>query len=141
MASEVLVKDYTLSTDSTLEKSNPMGYIQPMQKVAETPIFIKQAAKLFSASEKKALIDFLAANPYSGDLMPNTGGVRKVRVPASGRGKRGGARVIYYVFNEDAPIYALLVYAKNQSVNLSTDESKAVSAFAEAIKVHYRSKS
>ena len=111
-----------------------------MQPVAETPMFIKQAAKLFSVSEKKAVIDFLAANPYSGDLIPSTGGVPKVRVPASGRGKRGGARVIYYVSNEDAPIYALLVYAKNQSVNLTSKEAKDVSAFAEAIKVHHRSK-
>jgi len=124
---------------ASLDKTNPLGYTYYMQTVAETPMFIKQAAKLFSASEKKAVIDFLAANPYSGDLIPNTGGVRKVRVPASGRGKRGGARVIYYVFNEDAPIYALLVYAKNQSVNLTSNEAKAVSAFAEAIKVHYRS--
>lgn len=85
------------------------------------------------------MIDFLAANPYAGDLIPNTGGVRKVRVPASGRGKRGGARVIYYVFDEDAPLYALLVYAKNQSTNLTVDEAKAVSAFAEAIKAQYRS--
>ncbi|WP_416877484.1 type II toxin-antitoxin system RelE/ParE family toxin [Litorimonas sp.] len=112
-----------------------------MQTVAETPMFIKQAAKLFSNAEKKAVIDFLAANPYAGDLIPHTGGVRKVRVPASGRGKRGGARVIYYVFNEDAPLYALLVYAKKQSTNLTPEEAKAVSAFAEAIKAHYRSKS
>lgn len=125
---------------ASLDYNNPMGYTLFMQMVAETPTFIKQAAKLFSETEKKAVIDFLAANPYSGDLIPNTGGVRKVRVPASGRGKRGGARVIYYVFNEEAPIYALLVYTKNQSVNLTPDEAKAASAFAEAIKVHYRSK-
>lgn len=130
---------YPVLWKASLDIANPMGYMRFMQTVAETPTFIKQAAKLFSASEKKAVIDFLAANPYSGDLIPNTGGVRKVRVPASGRGKRGGARVIYYVFNEDAPIYALLVYAKNQSVNLTPNEAKAVSAFAEAIKVHYRS--
>ncbi len=130
---------YPVLWRASLDIANPMGYMRFMQTVAETPTFIKQAAKLFSASEKKAVIDFLAANPYSGDLIPNTGGVRKVRVPASGRGKRGGARVIYYVFNEDAPIYALLVYAKNQSVNLTPNEAKAVSAFAEAIKVHYRS--
>ena len=124
---------------ASLDCNNPMGYMLFMQTVAETPTFIKQAAKLFSATEKKAVIDFLAANPYSRDLIPNTGGVRKVRVPASRRCKRGGARVIYYVFNEEAPIYALLVYTKNQSVNLTPDEAKAASAFAEAIKVHYRS--
>lgn len=95
---------------------------------------------MFSMSEKKAIIDFLVTHPYEEDLIPHTGGVRKVGVPASGRGKRSGARVIYYVFNEDAPIYALLVYAKNQNVGLTRDEAKAVSAFAEAIKAHSRSK-
>ncbi len=111
-----------------------------MQTVAETPTFTKQASKLFSPSEKTAIINFLAANPLAGDLIPHTGGVRKVRVPASGRGKRGGGRVIYYVFSEDAPLYALLVYPKNQRTNLSQDEAKAVSAFAQAIKAQYKGK-
>jgi len=75
-----------------------------MQIVAETALFIKQAEKLFSVSEKKAVIDFMDTHPYAGDLIPHTGGVRKVSGSASGSGKRGGARVIYYVFNEDAPI-------------------------------------
>lgn len=111
-----------------------------MQTIAETQLFIKQAERLFSPTEKKAVIDFLAANPLMGDIIPHTSGVRKVRVPASGRGKRGGARVIYYYFSEDAPIYALSVYAKNKSTNLSPSDTKAVSAFAQAIKAQYRSK-
>jgi hypothetical protein len=50
-----------------------------MQTVAETPLFIKQAAELFSDDERKELIDFLAANPQVGDEIPGTGGVRKMR--------------------------------------------------------------
>lgn len=67
-----------------------------MQTVAETPLFIKQAAELFSEDERKELIDFLAVNPQVGDEIPGTGGVRKMRFGAKGKGKRGGARVIYY---------------------------------------------
>lgn len=65
-----------------------------MQTVVESRLFIRQASKLFDEDEKKALIDHLAANPFIGDEIPETGGVRKVRVPAGGKGKRGGARVI-----------------------------------------------
>jgi hypothetical protein len=66
-----------------------------MQTVAETPIFTRQADRLFDDDGKRALIDFLAGHPLAGEEIPGTGGVRKVRFAASGRGKRGGARVIY----------------------------------------------
>ena len=59
---------------------------------------------------------------------------------AHGRGKRGGARVIYYVFDENAPIFALLVYGKGDKTNLTADEKAAVRAIAVAIKTTYRSK-
>lgn len=58
-----------------------------MQTVAETPLFIKQAADLFSEDERKELIDFLAANPEVGDEIPGAGGVRKMRFGAKGKGK------------------------------------------------------
>ena len=67
-----------------------------MQTVAETPTFSRQAERLFDEDEKSELISFLAENPTAGDVIPETGGVRKVRFAASGKGKRGGARVIYY---------------------------------------------
>lgn len=84
------------------------------------------------------MIDFLAANPLLGDEILGTGGVRKVRFAASGRGKRGGARVIYYVLDETIPLYALLVYAKNAKTDMTGDEKKAVSQIAEAIKAAAR---
>ncbi|CAN7715109.1 type II toxin-antitoxin system RelE/ParE family toxin [Rhizobium sp. LjRoot98] len=111
-----------------------------MQTVAETPLFVKQAAELFTEEERKELIDFLASNPAVGDEIPGTGGVRKVRFGAKGKGKRGGARVIYYWYSEAAPIYALLAYGKNEKTDLKPEEAKTVAAFANAIKVANRSK-
>ena len=61
-----------------------------MQSVAETLIFTRQTEKLFTEDEKRELIDFLAENPLAGDEIPGTGGVRKVRFAASGRGKGEG---------------------------------------------------
>lgn len=109
-----------------------------MQTVAETPLFIKQAAGLFTDEERADLISFLAANPQTGDEIPGAGGVRKLRFGAKGKGKRGGARVIYYWYSDDAPIYALLAYGKNEKTDLTPDEAKAVAAFAKAIKAAHR---
>ena len=105
-----------------------------MQTVAETPTFARQADKLFSEDEKRAVIDFLAENPLAGDEIPGTGGVRKLRFGASGRGRRGGARVICYFLDETMPIYALLAYAKSARTDLSPDQKRAVSALVAALK-------
>lgn len=67
-----------------------------MQTVVETPIFQRRAAKLLSDAERSALIEFLARHPESGDEIQGTGGVRKVRFAAGGKGKSAGVRVIYY---------------------------------------------
>ncbi|XUY30447.1 addiction module toxin RelE (plasmid) [Agrobacterium sp. rho-8.1] len=88
-----------------------------MQTIAEASLFIKQAAALFMDHERKDVIDFLATNPQAGDEIPGAGGVRKLRFSAKGKGKRGGARVIYYWCSDDAPIYALLGFGKNEKTD------------------------
>ena len=105
-----------------------------MQTVAETPTFSRQADSLFSENEKRELIDLLAENPLAGDKIPGTGGVRKLRFAASGHGKRGGARVIYYYLDETMPIYALLVYAKAAKTDMTPDERRTVAALASALR-------
>jgi len=100
----------------------------------ETPTFSRQAAKLFSEDEKHELISFLAESPLAGDVIPDTGGVRKVRFAASGKGKRGGARMIYYFHDDSFPLCALLVYAKNVKADLNPEDKRAASALARAIK-------
>lgn len=102
--------------------------------VAETHAFVRTAEKLWSTEELAALVDHLARNPESGDLMPGTGGVRKMRWGRSGSGKRGGARVIYFYHRPDCPLYLLLAYAKAQATDLTPDEKKLVSALAATIK-------
>ena len=68
----------------------------------------------------------VAANPLAGDVIEGTGGLRKVRVAAKGRGKRGGARVIYYHVSSAAQIRLLLIYAKGRKDDLSADEKRAL---------------
>ncbi len=105
-----------------------------MQTVVETPIFIRRAEKLLSEDEHAQLIAYLASHPDAGDEIVGTGGVRKVRFAAMGKGKSGGVRVIYYFYDEAIPIYALLIYGKNERADLSAEQRKAVLAFAAAIK-------
>ena len=111
-----------------------------MQTVAETPTFTRQASKLFTEDEKGELIDFLAANPLAGDVIPGTGGVRKLRFQTSGSGKRGGGRVLYYYLDEDIPLYALLAYAKSAQTDLTPEERRSVATLAASIKTEARSK-
>ena len=111
-----------------------------MQTVAETPTFTKQAEALFDEEEKQELITFLSQNPLAGDVIVGTGGVRKLRFAASGRGKRGGARVIYYYLDEAMPLYALLVYPKNVKTDLTQDDKRAVTALVAALKATRRSR-
>ena len=59
-------------------------------------------------------------------------------MPVKGKGRRGGARVIYYLLDEDTPIYALLAFGKGQKTNLTPDETKAVAAFVNALKAALR---
>jgi len=95
-----------------------------MQTVAEKPTFSRQADKIFSVDQKRELIDFLAQNPLAGDEIPGTGGVRKLCLAAAGRGKRGGARVIYYHLDETMPIYTLLAYANSARTDITLDERR-----------------
>lgn len=118
-----------------------MGYIDSMQTVAETPSFTAQANAILTEEEKKEIIDLLAAEPECGEVIPSTGGIRKVRVALPGRGKRGGARVVYYYLDETIPVYALAIYAKNVQTDLTTEQKKVLAKLAQAIKKEARSKS
>lgn len=90
--------------------------------VVETPWFLRDAASRLTEPERSDLVAFLAANPEAGDLMAETGGIRKLRWGVRGRGKRGGVRVIYYYHNESLPLFLLNVFAKNEKTNLSRAE-------------------
>lgn len=88
-----------------------------MRTVAETPVFVRYAAEVWSDAERQEFINFIAASPEAGDIIPGSGGCRKVRWSRSGRGKRGGARVIYFLAPAGT-VWLLIVYAKAKFDNL-----------------------
>jgi hypothetical protein len=90
--------------------------------VVETTSFLRDAALMLTDDERSGLTIFLATNPDAGDVMPGTGGARKLRWRAQGCGKRGGVRVIYYFYNESLPLFLLNVFAKNEKSNLTKAE-------------------
>ena len=91
-----------------------------MNTVSETPIFQKYAEEVWSDSERFEFISWIAANSQAGDVVPGSGGCRKVRWTRQGMGKRGGARVIY--FNEvEGRIWLLIVYSKSKFDNLPAE--------------------
>ncbi len=105
-----------------------------MQTIAETPTFVQQASVLFDKNEKQSLITFLAENPMAGKVISDTGGVRKLRFAMVGRGKRGGARVIYYYLDDTIPLYLLLAYPKNAKSDMTPNEKRAVRALVSTFK-------
>lgn len=72
--------------------------------------------------ERIAFIDHIARNPEEGDIIRGTGGVRKVRWAIGGRGKSGGARVIYYYHDDDVPLFLITAFAKSQKGALGKGE-------------------
>jgi len=105
-----------------------------MLTVVETSFFARRAEKLLTLEEREELLLYLALHPESGDEIPGTGGVRKVRFSARGKGKSGGVRAIYYFFDEENPLYAILLYGKNEQANLTPAQKREVAAFAATIK-------
>jgi hypothetical protein len=102
--------------------------------VAETAVFMRQAASVWTDEDRSAFVDFIARNPEAGDLIPQSGGVRKVRWGRQGSGKRGGVRVIYFYHNADMPLYLMMIYAKAQRDDLSPDARRAVQALVTRLK-------
>jgi hypothetical protein len=86
------------------------------------------------------LIFYLALHPQEGDEISGTGGVRKLGFGAKGRGKSGGVRVIYYFYDFENPVYAILIYGKNEQVDLTAEQKRTVSALAVALKEEARAR-
>ena len=102
--------------------------------VAETPLFVRQAASVWGDEEREEFVLYIAANPEAGDVIPETGGVRKLRWSRSGSGKRGGARVIYFYHDADLPLYLLMVYAKARQEDLSPEQKRSARELTAVLK-------
>ena len=103
-------------------------------ELIETSTFTKQITALLSDEEYGEFQSRLAANPQTGPLIKSGGGIRKVRVAVGSRGKRGGARVIYYWAMRRDVIVLLYAYSKNAAVDLTP---KQISQLARVVKEEF----
>ena len=105
--------------------------------VAETAVFMRQSGTLWTEDERLEFVDFVARNPEAGDLIPASGGVRKVRWGRQGSGKRGGVRVIYFYHDPGIPLHLLMIYAKARRDDLSPDARRTVQGLVARLKGAY----
>ena len=92
----------------------------------ETPTFQEDARRIWSEQERGAFCAWLAANPEAGDVIPGSGGCRKVRWSIVGSGKRGGARIIYFNRLANGEIWLLVIYTKSVTGNIPAHILKSI---------------
>jgi hypothetical protein len=109
-----------------------------MHTVLETPRFVADAARLFTDDERDAIIDLVSTDPRCGVVIPGGESIRKVRVGFGGRGKRGGARVIYLFGGNDVPVFLLAAFAKNEKDDLTAAELSTMAKAMKTILANYR---
>lgn len=109
------------------------------RQIVQTRVFEKKIKSLIS--KRKLLADdfeefkkSLAENPNKGDVIPGTGGIRKIRLKSSTKGKQGGFRVCYLDVEGGLILFLLFMYSKNDQENLSQAQKKELKQLAEAIK-------
>jgi len=100
----------------------------------ESKLFEKLREKYLDDDSYQALQNFLVEQPMAGDTIQGTGGLKKLRWSANGKGKRGGVRTIYLYLSSREHIHFLTIYAKNEMDDLTTDQKKILKAIAEEIK-------
>ena len=96
--------------------------------------FVAFRAEHWSDEELRRLQNFLLASPDAGDVIPGGSGLRKLRWSVQGRGKRGGARVIYYRHVPGEHIYLIYAYVKNEQSDLTREQIKLLSQLMKDIK-------
>lgn len=123
-----------------MTESAPPAHIgqQAGHTVVEGAEFIACARGLLSDAERTTLIDHLATHPTDGAAMEGTGGARKLRWGALGKGKRGGCRVITFYAGPDMPLFLLTVYGKGEKANMSKAERNELRAILTEIAWRYR---
>jgi len=102
-----------------------------MHAIIETPRFLASADREgIDEEERASIVAFIAAHPAAGDIIPGTGGARKVRFAGRGKGKSGGYRVITYYAQEDIPVFLIDVYGKGSRSDISMAEKHAIRRWA-----------
>ncbi len=104
---------------------------QNAMEFVELPIFTRRIQGHLSDDDLRALQGLLFERPRAGAVIPGSGGLRKIRVPMAGRGKRGGGRVIYYFVDEKDRIYLLFFYRKAERADLTPAQLRTLRRLVE----------
>ena len=99
--------------------------------IIETSIFTRQIDNLLDAHEYRLLQIELYHRPGTGDIIPGSGGIRKMRWGLGSQGKRGGLRILYYFIDNDDVIYMLLAYKKSKQEDLTPKQMKKLKKLVE----------
>jgi len=113
-----------------LDLYTPLAYTAGVQFI-ETSVFTRQVTALLTDDEYSQLQVALLVHPETGSIIPHSGGLRKVRWSMSGRGKRGGVRVIYYWVVAEDQILMLFMYPKNEKDDLTPQQLKVLREIVE----------
>lgn len=108
-----------MAKDTSMPYSVNIGFI-------EAPLFSRLVYDYLNEDEYAAFQWTLAARPKTGDVIPGSGGLRKIRWTVKGRGKRGGTRIIYYYQQKNKEIWLLTIYAKNEAENIPLKTLKLI---------------
>lgn len=110
-----------------------------MQSVIHTPTFLADAKAAGVGDDELALIEaVIAADPLAGELIPGTGGARKLRFGGGGKGKSGGYRVITYFAAKDVPVFLLALVAKGRRADISQADRNALRRALRGLADDYR---
>jgi hypothetical protein len=110
-----------------------------MHTVVETAAFLRRSKECgVSEDERTEIVICIAADPQGGDLMPGTGGARKIRLARPGQGKRGGYRVVTFYGGGDIPVFLLSIFAKNEKSDMSQAEKNELRKILKVLPESYR---
>lgn len=109
-----------------MDSHTPAAYSVEMFTVVETLVFQKQWPLYWNEEERGEFAAYIAEFPNAGDVVPKSGGIRKVRWRRPGTGKSGGVRVIYFTRIAEEEVVLLLIYAKSKTDNITGAKLKEI---------------
>ncbi|GGF86784.1 hypothetical protein GCM10010995_00140 [Cysteiniphilum litorale] len=108
--------------------------------IVETPEFLRVSEKFCERDVIDEMIEAISQNPEIGDIVPNTGGCRKLRWQRTkNSGKSGGMRTIYYFYDSSMPIYLLLTYPKSVADNIDNETENALKRIVKQMVKNHKS--
>jgi mRNA-degrading endonuclease RelE of RelBE toxin-antitoxin system len=100
-------------------------------RIVETPIFTKKVKEILSEEDYRLFQIKLIDDAEAGSIIQGSGGIRKIRWAGSGRGKRGGSRILYYWYNKEGVILMLFIFKKNEKDDLTKAQLKNLKTIVE----------